>query len=286
MTHESATSLERVLLNGSPAQQVSPFDRAVHFGDGLFETIACRGGRPRFLTLHLERLLLGCQRLGIEPGNLDEVRAEVRSLAREVENSIVKVILTRGTALARGYGVTGREKAMRITFRYAWPPETATESQDGVRVRTAKLRLGENPALAGLKHCNRLEQILARQEWTDPGIAESLLFSSSGRLVSGTMSNVFIVEGSRLRTPRLDLCGVAGVMRRVVLREAERAGISVQEDVLSVEDVHKASELFLTNARIGLWPLRELDGRALQPGGTTRRLQQIMTPLLEEPVDE
>jgi 4-amino-4-deoxychorismate lyase len=286
VTHESATSLERLLLNGSPAQQVSPFDRAVHFGDGLFETIACRSGRPRFLALHLERLLLGCQRLGIEPGNLDEVRAEVCSLASEVENSIVKVILTRGTALARGYGVTCREKAMRITFRYAWPPETATESQDGVRVRTAKLRLGENPALAGLKHCNRLEQILARQEWSDPGIAESLLFSSSGRLVSGTMSNVFIVEGSRLRTPRLDLCGVAGVMRRVVLREAERAGISVQEDVLGVDDVHKASELFLTNARIGLWPLRELDGRALQPGATTRRLQQIMTPWLEEPVDE
>jgi 4-amino-4-deoxychorismate lyase len=286
VTHESATSLERVLLNGSPAQQISPFDRAVHFGDGLFETIACRSGRPRFLTLHLERLQLGCQRLGIEPGNLDKVRAEVRSLAGEVENSIVKVILTRGTALARGYGVTGREKAMRITFRYAWPPETATESQDGVRVRTAKLRLGENPALAGLKHCNRLEQILARQEWSDPGIAESLLFSSSGRLVSGTMSNVFMVEGSRLRTPRLDLCGVAGVMRRVVLREAERAGISVQEDVLGVDDVHKAGELFLTNARIGLWPLRELDGRALQLGGTTRRLQQILTPLLEEPVDE
>jgi 4-amino-4-deoxychorismate lyase len=286
VTHEGAASIERVLLNGSPAQQVSPFDRAVHFGDGLFETIACRAGRPRFLSLHLERLLLGCQRLGIDSGDLAEVRAEVSSLAREVENAIVKVILTRGTALARGYGVTGREKATRITFRYAWPPETLTESQDGVRVRTAKLRLGENPALAGLKHCNRLEQILARREWTDPGIAESLLYSSSGRLVSGTMSNVFIVEGSRLRTPRLDLCGVAGVMRRVVLREAERAGISVQEDGLGVDDVHEASELFLTNARIGLWPLRELDGRVLQPGPVTRRLQQLMAPLLEEPVDE
>jgi 4-amino-4-deoxychorismate lyase len=286
VTHEGAASIERVLLNGSPAQQVSPFDRAVHFGDGLFETIACRRGRPRFLSLHLERLRLGCERLGIEPGDLAEVRAEVSSLACEVENAIVKVILTRGTALARGYGVTGREKATRITFRYAWPPETSTESQDGVRVRTAKLRLGENPALAGLKHCNRLEQILARREWTDPGIAESLLYSGSGRLVSGTMSNVFIVEGSRLRTPRLDLCGVSGVMRRVVLREAERAGISVQEDVLRVEDLREASELFLTNARIGLWPVRELDGRALQPGAVTRRLQQIMTPLLEEPVDE
>jgi 4-amino-4-deoxychorismate lyase len=284
--HEISSPPERVLLNGAPDQQVSPFDRAVHFGDGLFETIACRRGRPRFLSLHLERLQLGCKRLGIEPGNLDDVRAEVRALAREVENAIVKVVLTRGTAVARGYGVTGREKATRITFRYAWPPETPTESQDGIRVRTATLRLGENPALAGLKHCNRLEQVLARREWTDPRIAESLLFSSSGRLVSGTMSNVFIVEGSRLRTPRLDLCGVAGVMRRVVLREAERAGISAQEDVLGVEDVQKASELFLTNARIGIWPVSELDGRVTQPGSVTRRLQQIMLPLLVEPVDE
>ena len=287
MTHEGhAASIERVLLNGSPAQQVSPFDRAVHFGDGLFETIACRAGRPRFLSLHLERLLRGCQCLGIDPGNLDELRAEVRALAGEVQNAIVKVILTRGTALARGYSVTGREKATRITFRYAWPSETSRESQDGIRARTGQLRLGENPALAGLKHCNRLEQILARQEWSDPGIAESLLFSSSGRLVSGTMTNVFIVEGSRLHTPRLDLCGVAGVMRRVVLREAERAGIPVQEDVLGVDDVRKADELFVTNARIGIWPLRELDVRALQPGPVTRRLQQIMTSLLEEPVDE
>ncbi len=191
-----------------------------------------------------------------------------------------------GTAVARGYGATGREKATRITFRYAWPPENPAQSQDGIRVRTAQLRLGENAALAGLKHCNRLEQVLARREWTDPGIAESLLFSSSGRLVSGTMSNVFIVEGSRVRTPRLDLCGVAGVMRRVVLREAQRAGIPAQEDVLGVDDVRNASEIFLTNARIGLWPLRELDGRGLQPGPVTRRLQQIMTPLLEDPADE
>jgi 4-amino-4-deoxychorismate lyase len=278
---EPSARLERVLLNGTPDQQLSPFDRAVHFGDGLFETIACRRGRPRFLSLHLERLRFGCTRLGIEPGDLDEIRAEIRALAGEVDNAIIKLILTRGTALARGYGVTGREKATRITFRYAWPPETPTESHDGIRVRTATLRLGENSALAGLKHCNRLEQVLARREWTDPGIAESLLFSSSGRLVSGTMSNVFVVESDRLRTPRLDLCGVAGVMR-----EAERAGISIEEAVLRDDDVHKADELFLTNARIGVWPLRELDGRTMQPGPVTRRLQRIMTPLLEEPVDD
>ena len=278
--------LECVLLNGSAAREVSPFDRGLHYGDGLFETIACQRGRPRFLTLHLERLRLGCERLGIETSGLPDIQTEVRALASEVDSGIIKVILTRGTALTRGYQASGREKATRITFRYAWPKETATESQVGIRVRTAQLRLGENPALAGLKSCNRLEQVLARREWTDPGIAESLLFSSSGRLVSGTMSNVFVVKGSLLRTPRLDLCGVAGVMRRVVLREAARAGIPVQEEVLGVDDLRQAEELFLTNARMGAWPVRELDGRALAPGPVTRRVQQILAPLLEVPVDE
>ncbi|MGH8211162.1 MAG: aminotransferase class IV, partial [Steroidobacteraceae bacterium] len=197
-----------------------------------------------------------------------------------------KVVLTRGTALARGYGVSGSEKATRITFRYAWPPENCTQSRYGIQARTAALRLGENPALAGLKHCNRLEQVLARRESTDPAIAEALLFSSSGKLISGTLSNVFLVQGSGLRTPRLDLCGVAGVMRRVVLREATRAGISVREDVLGSEDLQKASEVFLTNARIGIWPLCALDDRVMRSGPVTRRLQEIMAPLLEEPADE
>jgi 4-amino-4-deoxychorismate lyase len=274
-----------VLVNGQPDREISPLDRALHFGDGLFETIACRRGQPRFLSLHLERLQSGCGRLGIDAASLEDIRLEVLKLASEVEEAIVKVILTRGTAVARGYGVTGREKATRITFRYPWPKETGTESQDGVQVRTANVRLGENSALAGLKHCNRLEHVLARREWTDPGIAEALLFSSSGKLVSGTMSNVFIGDGVRLRTPRLDLCGVAGVMRRVVLREARQAGIPVHEDVLDAGDLQNADEVFLTNARIGIWPLRALDGRALRIGQVTRQLQGLLRPLLEEPLD-
>ncbi|HVW69058.1 MAG TPA: aminodeoxychorismate lyase [Steroidobacteraceae bacterium] len=285
MSRDLASAPDCVRVNGIPDREVSPFDRALHFGDGLFETLACRKGRVRFLSLHLERLQLGCARLQIEAGDLEDVRAEVRALAAEADSAIIKVLLTRGTAVARGYGVTGREKATRITFRYAWPQETPTLARDGIRARTASLRLGENPALAGLKHCNRLEQVLARREWTDPAIAEALLFSRSGRLVSGTMSNVFIVNGSIVRTPRIDLCGVAGVMRRVVLREAARAGIDVREDVLTADDLNRADEIFVTNARIGIWPVRVLDDRELRPGPVTRQLQERLAPLLEEPVD-
>ncbi|HVN42435.1 MAG TPA: aminodeoxychorismate lyase [Steroidobacteraceae bacterium] len=285
MSREAAFAPDSVRVNGRPDLEVSPLDRALHFGDGLFETVACCRGHARFLPLHLERLLLGCQRLQIDPGDPEALAAEVRTVAAEAERSIVKVIVTRGTAVARGYGFTGREKATRITLRYAWPQETAALSGQGVRVRTANLRLGENPALAGLKHCNRLEQVLARREWTDPDIAEALLYSSSGKLISGTMSNVFVVEGSRLHTPRVDTCGVAGVMRRVVMREATLAGVSVEESVLDAAALERADEIFLTNARIGIWPLRALDDRTLRPGPITRRLQERLAPLLEDPTD-
>src|SRR6185312_12975893 len=129
-----------------------------------------------------------------------------------------------------------------------WPVEDPVLQQQGVSVRVAAMRLGENPALAGLKHCNRLEQILARGEPEAAAAAEALMLSRSGNLISGTMTNVFLVDGSpqapRLRTPAIDSCGVAGVMRRVVLREAARAGIPATECRLWPADLAAAAELF------------------------------------------
>lgn len=276
---------EVVLVNGSRTESVSPLDRGMQFGDGVFETIACRNGRARFLSLHLQRLCLGCSRLGIDWPDAEETAAEVQRLAYEVERGIIKVVVTRGTAVSRGYGASGTQRATRITIRYAWPQEDDAPGRDGVEVRTLALRLGENPLLAGLKHCNRLEQILARRECTDTGVAEGIVFSSSGKLISGTMSNVFIVCGSSVHTPRIDLCGVAGVMRAVVMREGARAGIATRECALSAADLEAAEEVFLTNARIGIWPVRRLDARVLEPGPITRRLQEIIKPLLEEPRD-
>jgi 4-amino-4-deoxychorismate lyase len=270
-----------VLVNGIQATSVSALDRGLQFGEGLFETIACRGGQPRFLPLHLERLEFGCERLGIPAPNPDEIEGEVLSLARDVERAIVKVQITGGEAVARGYARSGKEMATRITVRYPWPHEDPAQSHDGVMARTLSMRLGENPRLAGLKHCNRLEQILARAELAaDPQLAEGILFSSSGNLVSGTTTNVFLVRESGLLTPRIDQCGVAGVMRRVVLREARQVGIPARECELRAENLLAADEIFLTNARIGIWPVRALDSRVLAPGPITRYLQSVLEPLL------
>lgn len=280
----SSDALEVVV---KPDGGASALDRGLHFGDGLFETIACLKGRPRFLPLHLERLSFGCERLQIAPLDLDEISAEVTRMALAGgERAIVKVIVTGGVAVVRGYARSGRERATRITIRYPWPHEDPGQLHDGVMVRTLTLRLGENPRLAGLKHCNRLEQILARTELAaDPGLAEGLLFSSSGNLVSGTASNVFLVRESGLLTPRIDQCGVAGVMRRVILREARQVGIPTRECELRAQDVQSADEIFLTNARLGICPVRGIDGRGLTPGPVTRHLQSVMAPLLDEPAD-
>jgi 4-amino-4-deoxychorismate lyase len=277
---------EVVWVNGAPGGALSPLDRGLHYGDGLFETVACVGGRPRFLGLHLERLTRGARRLGIAlPGSV-ELRREILAIAAFTDRAIVKLLLTRGPATARGYAPGGSEKATRVTLRYRWEPEEARLASEGVRVRTAALRLAENPPLAGLKHLNRLEQVLARREWSDPDIAEALMFSSGGRLVSAVSSNVFLVEGRKLRTPLLDRCGVAGIMRQVVLREAARAGIETEEAALGSEDLARARELFLTNALIGVRPVSSLDGRACPPGEVTRELQRRLVPLLARGSDE
>ncbi len=275
-----------VLLNGKLVDpsggSAEPLllDRGLHFGDGLFETIACIGGRPRFLEDHVRRLAHGCERLSMAAPPA-ELRGEIERLAAGADRSLVKVLYTRGPATARGYAPTGKERPTRIVLRYGWPGEEARRASDGVAVQMAALTLGENPRLAGLKHLNRLELVLARAELASCPCDEALLLTGSGQLVSGTMSNVFLVHGGRIETPRLDRCGVAGVMRRVLMRVAVEAGLPVEEMRLTQADLDSAQEVFLTNVRIGIWPVRAIHSRTLVPGPVTRRLQQLIRPLLE-----
>ena len=274
----------RVTINGQvPVGGVSAYDRGLHFGDGLFETIACTRGKARFLPLHLERLIAGCERLRINLGHIEPVRQEVESVAAAAGEALVKLIVTRGDAVARGYAWAGTEVATRVVFQYPLPPENAGAVRDGIRARIARMRYGENERLAGMKHLNRLEQVLARSELAAGEAEELLVFGSSGFLASGTMSNVFLVQHGRLRTPRMDRCGVAGVMRRVVLREAGKLGIPSEEAALTAADVEGASEMFVTNARIGIWPVRYLEERKFDDGSITWRLQEHLAPMLANP---
>lgn len=267
-------------VDGRPQGEVSLLDRGLHYGDGLFETMACVDGRVRFLAHHMRRLASGCARLALPEPDLALIEAEIAALAAGSARAVIKLMLTRGRARARGYAFGADEQPTRVLLRYAWAGEDVSAQERGVRVRLGDLTLGENPALAGIKHLNRLEQVLARCEWTDPDIAEALLFSTSGTLACGTSSNVFLVHRGQLATPRLDRCGVAGVMREVVGMLAGRCGIHFEKRPLGREELATAEEIFLTNALTGIRPVRELASRALTVGPITRCLQQALAPLL------
>jgi 4-amino-4-deoxychorismate lyase len=253
-----------ILVNGRPATTIDVMDRGLHYSDGLFETIAIRGGRARLLAHHLERLASGCDRLGI-------ARQDPQVVAREVADAaiapdcVIKVIVTRGSG-GRGYRPPRQAAPTRIVAAFPWTARPGHDLSDGIRLRTCETRLASQPALAGLKHLGRLEQVLARAEWDDEAIAEGLMLDEAGWLVCGTQSNLFASMGGELLTPGVDRCGVAGVMRRTVLEWAAREGIPVREARMQPGGLLTADEVFLTNALVGALPARELDGRALRRG--------------------
>lgn len=267
-----------VLVDGVPVAADWTQDRGLHYGDGLFETMLVRDGRIRFQALHRARFERGCLQLGI-PADLPRVWRQAEELAAQYGTITLKLLLTRGTALSRGYTPSGSEQARCVLA--AWPAPLATEIPDHVRVATLRATLGENPQLAGLKHCNRLEQILARVELQPLGAFEGLLASSSGQLVSGTMSNVFLQLNGELVTPAVERCGVAGVMRAVVLREALRSGMPVRVAALPLALAGSCGAMFLTNARLGVLPVHELDGRELACPDSIQRLADRVAHLAD-----
>lgn len=149
----------------------------------------------------------------------------------------------------------------------------------GILLRLCETPVSANPVTAGMKTLNRLEQVLARAEWSDPDIAEGLMPDVHGRIVGGTMTNVFVVRDDRLLTPPVRDAGVAGIMRRVVLDQAGRIDLESGETPLEPADLGDATELFVTNSQIGIWPVRRFEATDFVPGPWTRKLMQRLATI-------
>jgi 4-amino-4-deoxychorismate lyase len=260
------------LINGAPGDTVSVDERALHYGDGLFETMRCRDGQVRWLDLHLARLACGCERLGIAMPDRDQLQRELAQLAQGQQRCLLKLIVSRGVATARGYRPSGTEQPTRILRRYDWQPAPAGE----YRVHHSPVRLGRNAALSGIKHLNRLEQVLAQQAAARAGVDEALQSTESGELIAGSMSNVFLVDGNRWLTPPIVDCGVAGITRGRVLAHASALGIEVREQPLKCADALATPAIVLSNVRLGLQAVHWYEGRRLSvPASVTRLWEAI-----------
>jgi len=254
-----------VLVNGVADARLDPLDRGLQYGDGLFETMAVQDGRARFFEWHLARLAEGARRLGMPMPDQTLLRAQVAA-AWPQGRGVVKLVWTRGPA-GRGYRPPAKAEPTCIVAGFEWPAWPATAWSEGVRMRYCRTRCSRNPALAGMKHLNRLEQVMARAEWDDESIAEGLMLDDRDQVISGTQSNLFALIAGRLVTPALDESGVAGIMRRALRSWAAERATAVVELGIRVEDLEAATEIFMTNALIGAWPVRELAGKRV-PDGT------------------
>ena len=246
-----------VLIDGADpsheAQAAAVADRAFQYGDGLFETICLKNGAPRFLDAHLQRLAHGCERLKIAAPDAAVLKTEISGVAAGTRDGVVKIIVSRGRG-GRGYRAPSQSQSTRVVALYPLPaPDTGP-----ISVRWCETRLARQPVLAGIKHLNRLEQVLAQSEWDDERIQEGAMLDTEGELIGGTASNLFVVRDGTLTTPDLRFCGVRGVMRGQVIRCAQRLGWPVSEEPLWPEDLHAAREVFLTNAVRGIRSVAQL----------------------------
>lgn len=242
-----------ILVNGEMTSQLAVTDRGLAYGDGLFETMAAVGGTVRHWPRHLARLREGCVRLGLPPPEAGVLEREIETARGTETRAIIKLILTRGSG-ARGYRPPADPRPTRIVSRLPWPALDAAP----MRLGMCRTRLGRNPTLAGVKHLNRLEQVLGAAELDGLGVEEALMQDDLGQVIAGTRTNVFAIRGEAVITPDLGQCGIAGIMRGLVLEHAGACGLEVHVAPLTLTDLDTADGIFLTNAIVGLWPVAAL----------------------------
>ena len=287
-------NLPLISVNGILDAAISPLDRGFTYGDGVFETCRYSRGSIPLWHYHRERLLSSAGRLGI-PVDEDLLNQYLNSMLAHLSDqydlhAVIKITLTRGVG-GRGYRLPASVAPTYCIGIFPGTPLQTDQYRNGIAVRICDLRVAQVPALAGMKHLNRLEYILARAEWQDE-FAEGLLLDAQDRVIEATVSNLFVIKNNQLFTPDLSVAGVAGIMRKTIIEQlAPKLGLVGHIVNMDLDFLSSADEIFLCNSVYGIWPVNILrDDRepadASQSRYTnhqlTRALQQQLAHLLGE----
>ncbi len=257
------------LVNGEISSLLTTSSRGVNYGDGLFETLVVDHGRPLNWQAHMERFAEGCERLGINMPPQALLLREVKTVSALGRKLVVKIVLVRNGE-ARGYAPAHDSDCARIVSSHIFPEDIEAVCRKGISVKICALRLATQPALGGVKHLNRLEQVLASVEIQDQDVDEGLLLDREEHLVSAISANIFLVMEGRLLTPRLDRCGVRGITRRQIL-SAYKA--HCEQRRVHVEILPDVDEIFICNSVRGIVPVTMVDDLSYPIGPLTRELQ-------------
>lgn len=253
----------RVFRGDRPVTVLSPADRGLAYGDGLFETLLAVDGDMPWWDAHWRRLSGGAARLGIAPPHEGLLRSAAEDLLGQ-GRQVLKLILSRGES-GRGYLPGDGPPTSILSVHPAPTAETAPLSLHWCETRAAR-----QPALAGLKHLNRLENVLARAECARAGYAEGLMRDERGNVRCATAANVFALIDGVWYTPDTALGGVAGVARAQLL--ALEPAIRVAELIRPV--LENADAVFLSNAVRGMMAVDRIGETAFARSAVFDTLRQ------------
>ena len=272
--------MSKVLINGIPSGYVSVTDRGLHYGDGVFETIACAGNRPVFIRQHLKRMETGARKLKIPfPGRqllLDDINCLISG---NKGSGVIKLILTRGGG-KRGYRYEAKQVPTRVCMFSAWPDSVALWRKHGMTARFCDTQVSLNPRLAGIKSLNRLDSVLASSE-LGTAFDEGFLSDIEGNVIEGTMSNVFAVLDDALVTPDLSRCGVNGIIREQIIDIALKNNIKLVTRSITRDELLDSREIFVCNSVIGVCGVKQLEQQLYNTDTMTKTINKILDSRVE-----
>ena len=254
--------MNSVLINGITADYLTINDRAIHYGDGLFETILCSNNTLFYWPQHYQRLRQSALKLKLNCPDEQILLHDISYLLKENETPeagvfSIKIIITRGSS-ERGYVIPKKTSENRIVLLSAISPDYCAlisgELLSG-ELYLCRQQVSINESLAGLKHLNRLENVLARNEWHDTAknnYVDGLMLNANQHVIEGTMSNLFAIKDNKLYTPDLRQSGINGIMRAMIIAAAERNGIEVSTVNISLEELLDMDEIFISNSLMGV----------------------------------
>ncbi|MEQ1532387.1 MAG: aminodeoxychorismate lyase [Sideroxydans sp.] len=246
-----------IRVNGAASNSISALDRGLFYGDGVFRTLRLKHGRPLNWQCQYQKLRQDCTRLNLDCPSDIFLSHEIQTLSSLQPDGVVKIIVTRGGG-ARGYAIQNAQQATNIVQISPAPQFDPSYAYNGITLHTCQLKLGHQVLLAGVKHLNRLENVLAASEYESAHAAEGLLEDEAGWVISGTRSNLFAYRQGTLYTPDLSQCGVAGVQRDRVMTWAKDRGVECKVIQMRREALCNMDEIFLVNSVFGLWPVHKM----------------------------
>jgi len=264
------------LVNGSFSAPISPLDRGFAYGDGVFRTIKIINGLPEHWPMHYQTLFADCSAIGIVCPSADTFISDFKKIFDVDEfSAVVKIIVTRGEG-ERGYNPPAITMPMRVMIKSSMPDYPEVNFSEGVVLHLCDTRITHQPKLAGIKHLNRLDNVLARMEWHDPKVAEGVMLDMEGNVIECTAANIVARYGDTLITPKLDQCGVAGITRKQILAHAKRLELNTAIERMNLKDLHSADEVVICNSLFGAWQVRKLAGQQWAKQSLAEKLRKAL----------